>query len=388
MVAMVHKWCTINSGTDHLPGLHLMHQALKEAFLPLADSTESLSFPPFEALDLSGNTVLQTGGEALFIRKRPELTRRILLCGHMDTVYPAAHPFQTLTLLDNNRLNGPGVADMKGGLVILLHALKAFETSPDAEKIGWDVFINADEEIGSPLSCTWLNTLKQHYEAALVYEPALDASGTLAKNRKGSGKLTVVATGIAAHAGRAFEEGRNAICLLAEVITAMHALNGQREGVTLNVGLIAGGEALNVIPAKAVAKLDLRITQPNDEQWIRQKLDAILERFHRTGYELTLHGDFSRPVKRVTPRLQQLFHRAQRVGEILGLTLDWKDSGGCCDGNNLARAGLPVLDTLGVRGGAIHTTEEYLCIDSLVERAALSTMLLVDIAQTPEGLLP
>ena len=209
----------------------------------------------------------------------------------------------------------------------------------------------------------------------------MTATGTLAKNRKGSGKLTLIATGKAAHAGRAFAEGKNAICYLAEAICAVHALNGQRDGVTINVGKIAGGEALNVVPDKAVAKLDIRISLSEDEYWVRTELDKIINRLKRQGYSLEVHGTFGRPVKRVCTGTERLFQRVQLIGKELGLSIDWKDSGGCCDGNNLAHHGLPVLDTLGVRGGNIHSSEEYILLDSLPERAALSALLLLDLAQ-------
>ena len=381
MVDQLHDWCGINSGTEHLAGLVKMHKTLRDAFNPLADEIQTMSFAPITTINMSGETMLQTCGDALFIRKRPHLKRRVLLSGHMDTVYAENHPFQTLTFLNDNHLNGPGVADMKGGLMVILHALLAFENTKGHDQLGWDVFINADEEIGSLASGAQLKAKASDYQAALVYEPAMTANGLLAKNRRGSGKLTLVATGKAAHVGRAFEEGRNAICFLAEIITAVHKLNGKRTGVTINVGKIAGGEALNVVPDKAVAKLDIRINHPDDEHWVRQQLNEISNKIKQSDYSISIFGGFDRPVKRINPPTQRLFNRIQRVGRTLGLALDWQDSGGCCDGNNLSAEGLPVLDTLGVRGGEIHSTREFILIDSLVERACLSALLLTDLAQ-------
>lgn len=381
MVEQLHQLCAINSGTDNLIGLAAIHKHLSTLFQPLADTMETLMLPEITSINLSGETIYQQCGSALFVRKRPHLSRRVLLSGHMDTVFGAHHQFQSLTQLDNNRLNGPGVADMKGGLLVMLHALSTFETLPCSNQLGWDVLITADEEIGSPASSTLFSELACRSQVALVYEPTMNDEGLFAKNRKGSGKLTLIATGVAAHAGRAFDHGRNAICYLAEIIIAVHALNGQRDGVTINVGQCSGGTALNVVPDKAVAKLDVRITRPSDERWVRQQLDVIASRFQKPGYSLSIHGHFNRPVKRVTPQTNRLFQRIQRIGEILGLNLAWQDSGGCCDGNNFSAYGLPVLDTLGVRGGEIHSTKEYILLDSLVERATLSTLLLADLAQ-------
>lgn len=381
MVDQLHQWCEINSGTANLPGLAAMASALEKAYEPLADRIELKKLQPLSMINMTGNAVMQTYGDALLIRKRPELKRRILLSGHMDTVYSKEHSFQKLTYINDNQVNGPGVADMKGGLIVMLHALTAFEYSGVSEQLGWDVIINSEEEIGSPASSPLFNELAPAYKAALVYEPAMTADGTLAKNRKGSGKLTIIAHGKAAHAGRAFAEGRNAICYLAEAVVAIHNLNGQRDGVTINVGKIAGGEALNVVPDQAVAQLDIRISIPEDEVWVRKAVDQIITKLARPEYSLEVHGTFGRPVKRVCAGTERLFQRVQTIGKELGLAIDWQDSGGCCDGNNLAQHGLAVLDTLGVRGGNIHSANEYILLDSLSERAALSALLLIDLAQ-------
>lgn len=381
MVEQLHQFCEINSGTTNLPGLAQISSALESAYQPIADVIQKKILHPVSIINMSGETTLQTCGNALFIRKREHIKRRILLSGHMDTVYAANNPFQKLTYINDNQVNGPGVADMKGGLIVMLHALSAFEQDTCASQLGWDVLINSDEEIGSPASSILFDELAAHYQAALIYEPAMTASGVLAKNRKGNGKLTLIATGKAAHAGRAFAEGRNAICYLAEIICAVNNLNGQREGVTINVGKIAGGEALNVVPDKAVAQLDIRITLPEDEFWVRTELDKLIYQFKRQDYSLHVHGIFGRPVKRVCLGTERLFKRLKHVGQKLNLSIDWQDSGGCCDGNNLAHHGLPVLDTLGVRGGNIHSPEEYILLDSLAERAVLSALLLLDLAQ-------
>ena len=382
MISQLIQWCDINSGTDNLEGLARIHKILHAEFSSLSTDIQTIAFPETSLITMCGETTKQVCGEGLYIRMRPHLTRRVLLSGHMDTVYGINHPFQTSRTLDNNQLNGPGVSDMKGGLVVMLHALRAFEQTSLAHTLGWDVFINADEEIGSPASRLFLQDIALRYQAALVYEPAMTETGAFAKNRKGSGKLTIIATGIAAHAGRAFNEGRNAICFMAEVILAIHALNGKKEGVTINVGKMAGGEALNVVPDKAVVKLDIRITQAQDELWVREQLANIKKSLERPGYALTIQGDFARPVKHVNPPTERLFARIQHIGQQMGLTLNWQDSGGCCDGNNLSLQGLPVIDTLGVRGGAIHSEHEFILLDSLVERAALSTLLLIDLANS------
>ncbi len=381
MIAQLHALCAINSGTFNLEGQEKMRHALISLFTPVADEIHIYPTPTIKTIDMSGMAINQTCGDALFIRKRPDLKRRVLLAGHMDTVYPLTSPFQALHYLDDQRLNGPGVADMKGGLLVMLHALNTLEQEHMAENLGWDVFINADEEIGSPASQFFYDDHALNYQAALVYEPAMTESGTLARNRRGSGKITLIATGKSAHVGRAFDEGRNAICYLAEIIIAVHQLNDKRSGVTLNIGKIAGGDALNMVPDKAVTKVDVRISQPDDAHWVMHELKRIQRDFTKKDFNLSIFENFGRPVKKINSGTERLYQRIQHHGEKLGLTIDWQDSGGCCDGNNIAQYNVPVLDTLGVRGGKIHSPEEYIILDSLVERTILSTLLLQDLAQ-------
>lgn len=381
MVKQLHAFCEINSGSYHLDGLQRMKSALETAFASYADDMIHHAFEAISTIDMTGKETKQPISDALLIRKRPHLTRRILLVGHMDTVYGAHHPFQAYQYLDKHTLNGPGVADMKGGLVVMLYALLAFEQTPFAEQLGIDVLINADEEIGSPASRILIEDLAPNYQAGLVYEPAMDKRGCLAKNRKGNGKFTLLAKGKSAHAGRAFAEGKNAICYLAEIVLAIDQLNGKREGITINVGKITGGDALNMVPDTAVAKLDVRISTSEDTQYVKDAFNTILKQYKRPGYSVELQGSFDRPVKKVQPGTEVLFKRIQDIGKVLGISIEWKDSGGCCDGNNLAQYGLPVIDTLGVRGGNLHSPEEFILVDSLSERALLSALLFVDLAQ-------
>jgi len=381
MVQHLHAFCEINSGTTNLAGLAKMHDQLRNAFQPIADVIESINMPEYSSINMEGECILQKTGQGLLVKKRPNLKRRVLLAGHMDTVYSADDPFQTLKMLNENTLNGPGVTDMKGGLVVMLHALMAFEQTDAASQLGWDVFINADEETGSNTSHSLMLDIAQHCQAALLYEPAMSSDGIIAKNRKGNGKVTLTAKGISAHAGRDFISGRNAICFLAEVIIDINGLNGQREGVTLNVGIIAGGSSLNTVPDKAVTKIDVRITFPDDELWVIEQLNLIVKRHQKPDYALSIDIRFDRPVKRINPATERLFSLLQHIGSSMNMPINWKDSGGCCDGNNLAQHGLPILDTLGVRGGNIHTPNEFILLDSLIERASLSTQLLIQLAQ-------
>lgn len=382
MTQQLIEWININSGSTHLAGLTQMQQALATAFACLDAEQSVVPCAPLHVMTLAAKQETVPLGNVLRFRKRPQAPYQVLLSGHMDTVFGAAHTFQMSMLLDDKTLSGPGAADMKGGLVIMLYALMALERSTFADRIGWEVVINADEELGSPGSASLLARAASNHQLGLVFEPALDREGTLASARKGSGKFAFVVYGKAAHAGRAFATGRNAITALAEIVVKLHQLNGQREGVTLNVGLIQGGEALNVVPDKAVCQVDIRTTSVADEVWLQDQLQVIQTEFQqREGFRIEISGNFTRPPKLFTPSTVYLYNHLQQLGKQLGIVVQWQPTGGCCDGNNLAAMGLPVIDSLGVRGGAIHSDQEFVMLDSLVERARLTALLLMSIAQ-------
>ncbi len=373
-------WAQINSGTYHSAGLAKMRATLAAAFAPLAADCRFIASNPYQDMAEDGHFIDIPLGEILQISKRPTAPLQVLLGGHMDTVYAADHPFQQVRHFDANRLNGPGVADMKGGLVVMLYALQALERSPYAKNIGWTVLINADEEIGSPGSASILESLAKEHHLALIFEPAMNEKGALASKRKGSGKFSIVVHGKAAHAGRDFVIGRNAISKIAKIITAIDALNGQHPGVTINVGKISGGGALNIVADLAICHLDIRLSDNSAAVWVKQQLESIIEQQQQEGFSLELHGEFGRPAKAFDEKQQALFNLLRDTGQMLGLSIDWQPSGGCCDGNNLAHAGLAVVDSLGVRGGAIHSDKEYILLDSLVERAQLTALLLMRLA--------
>ena len=239
MLAQVERWSAINSGTRNLPGLARQASELAEAFAALPGAVELLDPAPVTAVDVAGNEVALDHGKHLVLRVRPDAGRRFLLTGHMDTVYPADHPFQSGTWLDEDTLNAPGAADMKGGIAVILHALSAFETSPAAASVGYDVLINSDEETGSLASAPLIADLARGKFAALTYEPSALPDGTLAHARGGSGNYSLVVTGRSAHAGRNPEDGRNAIVAAAALAVALKALSHAE--LSVNPARIDGG---------------------------------------------------------------------------------------------------------------------------------------------------
>ncbi|WP_169543305.1 hydrolase [Sneathiella aquimaris] len=380
MVETVCQWAQINSGSDNLEGLAVMADHLQKAFDRTGGQSELLASDPMPLVTKDGYEDSRAVGQMLKVSIRPEANRRVLLCGHMDTVFDKGSPFQSCTDLGDGKIGGPGTADMKGGLMVILTALQAFERSPDKSQIGWDVLINADEEIGSFGSRQTMAHLANKADLGLVYEPSL-ADGTLAGARKGSGNFTLVVRGKAAHAGRDHHLGRNAIAALSEAVGKIHMLSGQRQDLTVNVGHISGGGALNVVPDLAICRLNVRIKASEDKDWFIQALEKITaETNGQDGISAQLHGQFTRPPKPMSPSFRHLFDILQQCGEDLNLPINQKPTGGCCDGNNLAAAGLPNIDTLGVRGANIHSDQEYMISESLSERAKLTALLLHKLA--------
>jgi glutamate carboxypeptidase len=370
--ALTEKLVAINSGTFHLAGLQKVCEILQQEFSALECEQSIMPVAPFEIINDKGQTDELELGSVLRCWKRPEASIQVLLIGHMDTVFPHDHKFQQPKKIGGDILNGPGAADMKGGIAIMLWALKAFEQLPEAKNLGWEVLLTSDEEIGSPGSEEIIRQIAKKHKIGFVFEPAMDDKGTLAGQRKGSAKYALVVHGKAAHAGRHFAEGRNAICKMAEYINKIDALNGRREGVTINVGMIHGGEALNIVPDCCVCRLDIRFPTKEDAEWVNTNLNTIIKNLEpESGYKIELHGGIERSPKLLDENTLRLYNLVQEVGSTLGQNLAWQPSGGCCDGNILSAMGIPNVDTLGARGGKIHSEHEYIIIPSLVERANL-----------------
>lgn len=379
MLEQVQAWSAINTGTANLDGLAKQANALAEAFSALPGTIELVDPAPVTAIDANGREFEKPHGQHMVLRVRPTANRRVLLTGHMDTVFPADHAFQTQTWLDDETLGGPGVADMKGGIAVMLHALLTAEASGTIGALGYDVLINSDEETGSLASSALIAELAQGKLAALTYEPAALPDGTLAHERGGTGNYSITFTGKSAHAGRNPHEGRNAIVAAADLILRLKRM--EREDITINPAKLEGGAANNVVPDHAVLRFNIRPKSTEAMQGFDRDLAEVLsaiEREHEVG--IHRHGGVTRPPKPVDARAQALFDLVKACGAELGQDIRWQSTGGVCDGNNIAACGVPVVDTMGVRGGAIHSPQEFLIVPSLAERAALSALVITRIA--------
>lgn len=378
MLADVEAWAGINSGSHNLEGLGRVAAELAKAFAPLG-AVRFRDPAPATRMLASGAVVALEHGQNLHLSVRPDAPTRLLLTGHYDTVFPADHPFQSLIWLEPGVLNGPGVADMKGGIAVMLAALKALEASPVAERMGYEVVLNADEEVSSPGSTPLLLECAGRVHAGLTFEPALP-DGTLAGDRPGSGNFSIHLTGRAAHAGREPEKGRNAIIAAADLALRLARLVAP--DLKVNVARIEGGGPNNIVPDSAVLRVNMRPATPAAEARALAALDAATAEV-AAGHEVGAHrhGGFARPPKPLCANQQRLFDRVREAGRDLDLAIGWRPAGGVCDGNNLAATGLAVVDTMGVRGGAIHSSDEFLLTDSLAERARLAALTMMRLAR-------
>ncbi|WP_026091333.1 hydrolase [Blastomonas sp. AAP53] len=379
MLQQVETWAVINSGTANLAGLTQTAALLADAFAALPGTVQLVDGAAVDAVRADGSIEPIVRGQHLVVSVRPDAPLRLLLTGHMDTVFPADHGFQALTWLEPGVLNGPGVADMKGGIAVMLAALRAVETSPLAATIGYDVLINSDEEVGSGSSAALIAGLAANKAAALTYEPALP-DGTLAGERGGSGNFSIIVTGRSAHAGRNPQEGRNALVAAADIALRLKALT--RDGLSVNPARIDGGSANNVVPDHAIVRVNFRPQSFEMQTFADMALRQIGEAVAREHeVSVHVHGSFGRPPKPIDPGARKLFGLVKDCGAALGLEIGWRGTGGVCDGNNIAACGVPVVDTMGVRGGAIHSADEFLITDSLAERARLSALTILRLAE-------
>lgn len=379
MLAQVEQWASVNSGTTNLPGLKTIAGMLADAFTALPGKVKMVNPDPVEAIDPSGTIRQIERGEHFHLQVRPNAAVQLLFTGHMDTVFDVDHPFQTLRWLEAGVLNGPGTADMKGGLAVLLAALRAVESSPLRDRIGYDVLINSDEETGSHASASLIAELARGKTAALTYEPALP-DGTLAGARPGSGNFSIMVHGRAAHAGRNPEDGRNALLAAADLALRLSA--SKTPGLKVNPARIDGGGPNNIVPDYAILRVNMRPATPEEMSAAEIMLhDTVAAISREHGVHCHTHGGFNRPPKPVDAQAHKLFELVRDCGTALGLTLAWKATGGVCDGNNIAACGVPVVDTMGPRGGAIHSDQEFLIVDSLAERAQLSALTILRLAE-------
>jgi glutamate carboxypeptidase len=365
-------------------------RALVEAESPSADPAACVACA--DVADRLAHELLGVGGERLqsggrvHLRWRFGSNPRVLLIGHLDTVWPvgtlARWPFEVA----DGRATGPGVFDMKAGVVQLLHAVARLD-----RRDGVAILLTTDEEIGSPTGRPVIEETAAGIEAALVLEPS--AGGALKTERKGVAVYRIVVTGRAAHAGLEPEKGANAAVELAHQLLAVAALARPELGTTVTPSLVTAGTAMNTVPAHGVVHVDVRTRAVAEAERIDAAIAALQPATEGTALEIERTVGVPPLERRASAAL---FARAQRVADALGLPpLAEAAVGGGSDGNLLAGLGVEVLDGLGAVGGNAHAEGEYVEVDALEERCALVAALAADLLAgssssptPPQGIWP
>lgn len=300
--------------------------------------------------------------------------------GHFDTVWDKG---ELALREEEGKLYGPGILDMKAGLVQAIWAVRALAETDQLAGKRIMFLCNSDEELGSPSSSDWIARHVPGSTQVLVVEPAAAGSGAIKIARKGTGRYDVTITGQAAHAGNNPEEGISAVQEMAQQVLFLHGLNAPERGTTVNVGIAQGGSRINVVADKAELGIDTRVTNAEEAQRIHQAISQLTP--FTAGITLNVSGEQMRPPMQQTPASLKLFERAQRVALALGFSIEGKAVGGGSDGNFTAALGLPTLDGLGATGAGIHARHEHILIADIVPRAALvAGMILGDAASDGE----
>lgn len=382
MRADLARWVAIPTGHNHTPGLDEQRGILVDRLSRLGARADLIAGAPRPEWIGDGGNDGPIPPTAV-VRGLQSDGPRILISGHLDTVFHRDEPFRVLTTdSSGQRATGPGCVDMKGGLLIACVALEAL--SEAGIRASWTVILNSDEETGSYHSDVALRAEAAKHDLGLALEPGVtpppgsDAWG-LATARKGSGQFFIETRGRSAHAGRDFEKGVSAVYALGRIITSLESLIDLPRGLTVNVGPISGGKATNVVPDRASLAGNVRYPDAAVADTFRAALDRMATGEDAIPRVLVKHS-FNRPAKPLIPRTQQLADRVRETAGDLGQPIAFIQTGGVCDGNNLQAAGLPTMDTLGVRGGGLHTHQEWIDLRSLVERAQLLAVLLKRLA--------
>ncbi len=304
-------------------------------------------------------------------------SRQILLLGHFDTVWPIGQLERMPLKREGGRLYGPGIFDMKAGIGLATLATRAVLDAGGLGTCQVVMLWTTDEEIGSTTSRALIEAEAAKSEAVLVFEPSLPGGG-LKTSRKGVGQFEMEVRGVSAHAGLDPGKGISAVRELARQIVAIDDLQDPARGVTVTVGVIAGGTRANVVPAEAHAIIDARAVTRADAERVERAMQALVPQI--AGAQVIVTGGFDRPPLERSEGVVRLFEAARDVAKDLGLTLEEGSAGGGSDGNFTAALGVPTLDGFGAIGDGAHALHEHVEIDALVPRAATIAGLLERLA--------
>lgn len=378
LVATLAHWVAIPTGFNNTPGLDELRGIVTLRLEALGARTTLIPGDPRPAWlgegRMASDVIPPVAVCRREIRASADGQPKVLIAGHLDTVFDPRGQFREMSIAaDGKTAIGPGVVDMKGGILIAITALEALEAA--GVSLPWTFLFNSDEETGSFHSDRALRAQAKLHTIGLAVEPCLPGNG-LAIARKGSGQFFIETCGRSAHAGRDFFAGVSAVYALGDVLTKLAALSDKAREISVNVGPLRGGEATNIVPDAAALWGNARFPTNALGDEVARALDAMSTRSGELP-GVTVHRAFARPAKPETTATRALAEQIRATARDLGESLTFASTGGVCDGNNLQDAGLPTIDTLGVRGGDLHKTSEWVELDSLVDRAQLFACLML-----------
>jgi glutamate carboxypeptidase len=362
MIQALERLVMLESPTDERTAVNAVGDHLAQAFGALDARVERLPQTAF------GDHLRVSWGQG---------ERQVLLVGHMDTVWPTGETERRPFRVSDGKGMGPGIFDMKGGLIIGLYAVMALHELGLTPAHRLVFLFNTDEEVGSPTSRSHIEREARHSDAVLVLEPS--RKDALVTWRKGVGRFEMEVQGVASHSGSAHERGASAVEELAHQILRLESMTDYGRGTTVNVGLAQGGSRVNVRPATAWAGIDLRVSTAAEGQRMTEAILGLRPVNPQTS--LVISGGLNRPPWESSPQGLALFERARRVGAKLSMDLYEGGAGGGSDGNFTAALGVPTLDGLGVVGNDAHALTEWVDLASLPRRAALLAELVLDLGR-------
>jgi glutamate carboxypeptidase len=374
LLPVLERWVRINSFTDNIAGANLVADALEQDFAPLG-----LQFTRRPGDGYGDHLVWRTPAWD----RQPR--RRVLLVGHHDTVFPPG-AFEVFER-NGDRVRGPGALDMKGGLLVVRTALQALAEVGALEDLPLALISVADEEVGSPDSRGLIEELARGARAGLVFESGR-RDDSIVTQRKGTGGIKVVARGRAAHAGNAHADGVNAIWGLARLIDRLQRLTSYERGVTVNVGVVAGGEAKNTVPGRAECGVDIRFVRGTDGNDLVAAIDQAARTISReTGVSFAIDGGVRRQPLERSSASQALYRLYADCARRVGLGGDeCALVGGGSDANTVSAVGVPAIDALGPRGAGFHTHDEYIELSTMIPRAQALVAALFALDAAPDQL--
>lgn len=356
MLSLLEHLVNIDSGSMHKEGIDSVGRLLQQEYEKIGFVVEKIQ------QDIQG--------DHLIIRHKNVKNPEIMAVAHMDTVFAEgtakARPFK----ISEGRAYGPGVIDMKASHVLLLYALKALHETKQAGLENIVVILTSDEEIGSHTSRELIEQHTENKKYALIVEPARQ-NGALVTARRGAGEYSLYVTGKAAHAGISPQAGSSAIEELAQKIIKLHKLTDHEKGISINVGLIEGGNTINTVAPTAVAHIDVRISEQEQAEWLEKQIEAICAVPDVEGTTIELKGGIERPPMVKNEQTIQLLEVIKTVGSELGIKIEDMATGGGSDASFTSAKGVATIDGLGPIGGNAHSEEEYLEVASLTERTEL-----------------